>query len=331
MLATAARDSTARIFDLRMMRDVLLLKGHEKDIMSMCWHPIHHSLLTTASYDGCMHHYLLDESNLPEGSTPTRSPYDSPDPTNAPIQTIYPAHRVPYAHEGPIWSLDWHPLGHILCSGSNDRVTRFWSRARPGETGCFNDRYHLGDSAAKAHGAWSSTKSRHYQRDEEEQDDDDNEALVDQKMPSRQTIVPGLPGLAAALKDGSSTGGAQQPLFPGMTSTPPVAVPPPTLPGMPPQLPPGMDPAILGDPVALQKFLAGAGRGAPPFPPPGQGLPVPPPGFGFPHNGMPPSLPGFVPPIVESAGAGGRRRAPLPSQEESLRSEQSRGNYKSVR
>lgn len=24
------------------------------------------------------------------------------------------------AHEGMVWSLAWHPLGHILCSGSND-------------------------------------------------------------------------------------------------------------------------------------------------------------------------------------------------------------------
>lgn len=30
------------------------------------------------------------------------------------------------AHEGMIWSLAWHPLGHILCSGSNDH-TRYTS------------------------------------------------------------------------------------------------------------------------------------------------------------------------------------------------------------
>ncbi len=24
------------------------------------------------------------------------------------------------AHEGPVWSLSWHPLGHMLASGSND-------------------------------------------------------------------------------------------------------------------------------------------------------------------------------------------------------------------
>lgn len=39
------------------------------------------------------------------------------------------------AHDSNVWSLAWHPLGHILCSGSNDHTTRFWSRARPGDEG----------------------------------------------------------------------------------------------------------------------------------------------------------------------------------------------------
>ena len=27
------------------------------------------------------------------------------------------------AHEGMVWDLSWHPLGHMLVSGSNDRST----------------------------------------------------------------------------------------------------------------------------------------------------------------------------------------------------------------
>lgn len=38
------------------------------------------------------------------------------------------------AHDGMIWDLSWHPLGHMLVSGSNDRSTRFWTRNRPGDT-----------------------------------------------------------------------------------------------------------------------------------------------------------------------------------------------------
>lgn len=26
------------------------------------------------------------------------------------------------AHEGFVWTLSWHPLGHLLCSGANDHT-----------------------------------------------------------------------------------------------------------------------------------------------------------------------------------------------------------------
>ncbi|KAG7240453.1 hypothetical protein INR49_026861 [Caranx melampygus] len=49
--------------------------------------------------------------------------------------------RDEMAHEGMIWSLAWHPLGHILCSGSNDHTSKFWTRNRPGDK--MRDRYNL--------------------------------------------------------------------------------------------------------------------------------------------------------------------------------------------
>ena len=33
-----------------------------------------------------------------------------------------------------IWSLQWHPSGGLLASGSNDRQTKFWARNRLGST-----------------------------------------------------------------------------------------------------------------------------------------------------------------------------------------------------
>jgi polyadenylation factor subunit 2 len=38
------------------------------------------------------------------------------------------------AHDSNIWSLAFHPLGHLLASASNDHTTRFWSRERPGDS-----------------------------------------------------------------------------------------------------------------------------------------------------------------------------------------------------
>ena len=37
------------------------------------------------------------------------------------------------AHESAVWSLAWHPLGHLLASGSNDHAIKFWCRSRPGD------------------------------------------------------------------------------------------------------------------------------------------------------------------------------------------------------
>lgn len=37
----------------------------------------------------------------------------------------------------------WHPLGHLMASGSNDYTTRFWERERPGRA-VGRDKFHLG-------------------------------------------------------------------------------------------------------------------------------------------------------------------------------------------
>lgn len=45
-----------------------------------------------------------------------------------------PRATIEQAHDSNVWALAWHPLGHIICSGSNDYTVRFWSRDRPGDT-----------------------------------------------------------------------------------------------------------------------------------------------------------------------------------------------------
>lgn len=353
LLATSARDQTVRIFDLRMMRDVLLLRGHEKDIMTICWHPFHASMLSTGSYDGSLFHYLLDEPNPQDGTAHTLSPYDSPDAANAPAQTVYPAHRIQYAHDMAIWSLDWHPLGHILASGSNDRVTRFWTRPRPGDVDYFNDRWHIGAAAADVQGTWKSKRA--YGRDEEEQElEDEAEGLVDQKLPAKQTVLPGLPGLpgisTALSGDGSSVGGSQT-AMPGVpTGLPPIPLPngsafssllPPPMPGQIPDLAKLTE--MFGGQLPLPLPMTGVNGGGasqypaplpplgfPKFPPPPGQLP---PGFHLPSFAGPPGVPMNF--LISAAPAPGtedalRKRAPLPSQEDSMREEMRRGNYRTV-
>lgn len=125
LLASTSRDHTGRIFDLRMMKDLMVLRGHNSDVSALAWHPIHSTLVTTGTHDGVISHFILD-THLPENST-----------------GLEPVLQIPHAHDWPIWSLDYHPAGHILCSGSNDKLTRFWARSRPGDDMTFKDRYYL--------------------------------------------------------------------------------------------------------------------------------------------------------------------------------------------
>ena len=48
--------------------------------------------------------------------------------------TESPTAAVRLAHDMAIWDMKWHPAGHVLATGSNDRQTKFWSRNRPGST-----------------------------------------------------------------------------------------------------------------------------------------------------------------------------------------------------
>ena len=354
LLATSGRDQTARIFDLRMMRDICLLRGNEKEISTLTWHPFHASLLSTGGIDGSIYHYLLDEPNTPPSQATSIPPYDSADPASAPAQTIYPAHKIQYAHEFAVWSIDWHPIGHILASGSNDRVTRFWTRARPGETDCFRDKHHLGEAAAEAFGTWDKRGGRKMMREDEEQElDDEAGGLEDQKMPVKQPVLPGIPGLTMP-----TNGTSDEPSSKRFANLPNI-LPPPNFTAGPPPPPPNLPNGLAGiDPQTLQEMIRNGT--IPPPPPqfssatgPGQSLPPPPPlppNFDF--SKLPPGLlpPGFQPPPppppggfvgmpgigVENGGVGGgggsvRRRGPLPSQQESLMEEQRRGKYRTAR
>jgi polyadenylation factor subunit 2 len=322
LLATAGRDGQTRIFDLRMMRDVAILRGHEKGVTTLSWHPIHSSLISTGG-DGSLHSYRLTEPNTPVGiSTATISPYSTPDPRSAPPQSIYPAHRISHAHDSSIWSLDWHPLGHILASGSNDHYTRFWSRAQPGQTTCFKDQFHLGEEGAEAQGTWDRKFGKRQAREQEEMEEQDEaEGLEDQGANNNGEqggAIPGLPGLGAGLlpglqgaggsfgMNGSQAAPPPHPFsaFPGMHN---VAKSLPTqghsqVPLVPPFPPvPGMDPQSLQQLLAMTQQQPPV-AGQPPS------YPVPP--IDLSQLNFPP---GFPPPPPPNIAGGIQMAPPLPT------------------
>lgn len=73
------------------------------------------------------------------------------------------------AHDGLCLSLDWHPVGHILASGSLDNSVRFWIRQRPSDP-CL-DQYIVGKQAAEEMGIRHNEPAISVAED----DDDDRE------------------------------------------------------------------------------------------------------------------------------------------------------------
>lgn len=142
LLASASRDRSCRIFDLRTMKDILVLRDHETDLSCVAWHPIHASMLTTAAYNGSMNHYVLD-SYIPVDSKDSKLNTSNPGSLEA-------IHKIPYAHEKGIHALEYHPLGHLLCSAGSDKTARFWCRARPNDPASYNDPLYTD----KKQGAW---------------------------------------------------------------------------------------------------------------------------------------------------------------------------------
>ncbi|WWC97058.1 hypothetical protein V866_003935 [Kwoniella sp. B9012] len=124
LVATAGGDAVIRLFDIRTFRELEAMKGHTKEINCLEWHPIHHSLFTSGDAAGTINHYSLT----------------SPTPSE-------PITSLASAHEDSVFSLSYHPLGHLLCSGSKDFTARFWQRARPAG-GHEKDRWHLGEEKA---------------------------------------------------------------------------------------------------------------------------------------------------------------------------------------
>ncbi|KAF8481418.1 WD40-repeat-containing domain protein [Gautieria morchelliformis] len=118
LVASASRDQTVRVFDIRAMKELRTLKGHKKEVCSVAWHPIH-PLLVSGGSEGSILHWDLT----------------APPPNHALSSTLQPGPRATLAeaHDSNVWSIAFHPLGHLLVSASNDHTTRFWSRERPGD------------------------------------------------------------------------------------------------------------------------------------------------------------------------------------------------------
>jgi len=106
-LVSAGRDTTIALMETRMMKVHRYFKGHTKEVTSLCWHPEFEDVFCSGGFDGTLIYWDLWSDK--------------------------PLEAIAHAHDATIWSVAWHPMGHLVVSGSHDNCCRFWSRCRPGD------------------------------------------------------------------------------------------------------------------------------------------------------------------------------------------------------
>lgn len=104
---SSGKDSKIRLVDVRNMSEWMTFQGHERDVFTVEWHPIHEDLFVSGSFTGELFWWCVG--------------YERP---------IY---ALPKAHLRSINQLKFHPFGHILASSGQEGVVKFWVRNRAGD------------------------------------------------------------------------------------------------------------------------------------------------------------------------------------------------------
>jgi len=115
-LITASRDHLLKLFDIRNLKEEMqTFRGHKKEASAVKWHPVHEGMFASGGSDGSVMFWSVGADKE--------------------------IGAIEQAHESIVWCLAWHPVGHILTTGSNDHTVKFWSRNRPGDS--MRDKYNL--------------------------------------------------------------------------------------------------------------------------------------------------------------------------------------------
>ncbi|OVA07847.1 WD40 repeat [Macleaya cordata] len=276
---TASKDQIIKLYDIRAMKELESFRGHRKDVTALAWHPFHEEYFVSGSFDGSIFHWLVGHDT--------------------------PQVEITGAHENSVWDLAWHPIGYILCSGSNDHTTRFWCRNRPGDPprDKFNTGYNQG--FGEHNPALAGRVANNFPVPE----GPTTPGPFAAGLPRNEGTIPGV-GVAMPLSipslDTSDQGEQKQQQHPLPVSMP-VGAPP---------LPPGPHPSLLASGQAYQQFPHHIPQQQhQPFPQQMPSLPVPPPNLAQlqPPSHLPllphPHLPRPPPPQLSSMACS----LPMPS------------------
>ncbi|MEW5311954.1 MAG: hypothetical protein WDW38_003624 [Sanguina aurantia] len=152
-LLSAGKDQILKVFDARTQKELGSYRGHAREVTCATWHPFHEELFSSASSDGSLMHWLVSRPDAQAD--------------------------MPCAHPAPIFSLNWHPMGHCLATAGGENRTHFWCRARTGDI-------------------WET-------RNLFAGDDIDNEAATDTQVPAavaaataKPAVIPGIGEVSAS-------------------------------------------------------------------------------------------------------------------------------------
>ena len=112
-LLSASGDTTCKILDIRTMTEVQTFKGINlpegmNEVNVAHWHPFHESLFASATQNGSICYYDTSKDT--------------------------PVNSIAKAHDAAIFSLAWHPNGHMIITGGNDKCIKYWIRNKPGDS-----------------------------------------------------------------------------------------------------------------------------------------------------------------------------------------------------
>lgn len=116
-LLSGGKDQVMKMLDLRNMRECFTYKNLGKDVTALAVHPFS-DLFVSGNNDGTI--FFWD--NMVEE----------------------PIAISNNKHDNTIWSLDFHPAGHVLASGSADFMVKYWVRPRPSDLAGEVDAYETG-------------------------------------------------------------------------------------------------------------------------------------------------------------------------------------------
>jgi polyadenylation factor subunit 2 len=104
---TGGSDQKLKLYDLRRTSESLMtwncqapMGGNKNEVTAVAMHPHDETLFASGDYHGTINFWHV----------------------NSEEPVAVRASGEQGAHEQCTWSLAWHPLGHILCSGSNDHT-----------------------------------------------------------------------------------------------------------------------------------------------------------------------------------------------------------------